>query len=197
MPYTHEHKRETRARIVQSARQLFNRRGFADVSIDEIMAAAGLTRGGFYNHFRAKEDLYAEILFTFARDREELDKSIPECGPEVAVQMVRSYVSRHHLNDVDDHCPLMALPSDVARAGPAARGAYQRVLEVMVNMFEGNLEEDQGLSARRQGLALAATCVGALVLARTIDNDVLADELCDAAREFACNAMVGEDGADR
>ncbi len=51
MPYAATHKAETRARIVQSARRLFNRHGFTEVSIDEIMSAAGLTRGGFYNHF--------------------------------------------------------------------------------------------------------------------------------------------------
>ena len=54
MPYTAKHKKNTRARIVECARKLFNRRGFVEVSIDEIMAEAGLTRGGFYNHFNNK-----------------------------------------------------------------------------------------------------------------------------------------------
>ena len=58
MPYTAEHKQETRTRIIKSARRLFNRNGFANVSIDEIMSEAGLTHGGFYKHFSAKDDLY-------------------------------------------------------------------------------------------------------------------------------------------
>lgn len=62
MPYSTEHKAHTRARIVAAARRLFNHRGFGQVSIDEIMAEAGLTRGGFYNHFRRKDDLYAEAI---------------------------------------------------------------------------------------------------------------------------------------
>lgn len=62
MPYSPAHKARTRERIVESARHLFNRCGFAGVSIDEIMAEAGLTRGGFYNHFGAKEELYAEVV---------------------------------------------------------------------------------------------------------------------------------------
>ena len=62
MPYTQEHKSRTRARIVESARLLFNRHGFSGVSIDDIMAEAGLTRGGFYNHFSAKDELYAEVV---------------------------------------------------------------------------------------------------------------------------------------
>ena len=62
MPYSANHKAETRARIVESARALFNRHGFTEVSIDEIMASAGLTRGGFYNHFKTKDELYAEAV---------------------------------------------------------------------------------------------------------------------------------------
>jgi len=62
MPYTPAHKAETRKKIVESARRLFNRHGFTGVSIDEIMADAGLTRGGFYNHFNTKEELYAEVV---------------------------------------------------------------------------------------------------------------------------------------
>ncbi|HEY5081520.1 MAG TPA: TetR/AcrR family transcriptional regulator [Bauldia sp.] len=65
MPYTSEHKQETRTRIIQSARRLFNRNGFADVSIDDIMGEAGLTHGGFYKHFAAKEDLYHAAVLQF------------------------------------------------------------------------------------------------------------------------------------
>jgi AcrR family transcriptional regulator len=62
MPYTKEHKEKTRARIVDSARRLFNRHGFTGVSIGHIMVEAGLTRGGFYNHFGTKEKLYAAVV---------------------------------------------------------------------------------------------------------------------------------------
>ena len=67
MPYTTEHKQRTRERIVESARELFNREGFVDVSIDQIMGHAGLTRGGFYNHFETKEDLFLEVIEDFGR----------------------------------------------------------------------------------------------------------------------------------
>ena len=73
MPYSSKHKHQTRARIVSAARGLFNRRGFAEVSIDDIMAAAGLTRGGFYNHFGAKDDLLAEILLGFTEEQENMN----------------------------------------------------------------------------------------------------------------------------
>lgn len=191
MPYPPEHKQQVRAEIVKCARRLFNRRGFTAVSIDEIMAAAGLTRGGFYNHFRTKEDLYAETLTAYTAERQaEAPKAPAACGPDMARQVFELYVSRQHLEDLDTHCPLIALPSDVARAGPTVRAAYQQVLEAMAAMFEASLEPKEGVSTRQQGLALAATCVGAMVLARTIDDADFAEEICDAARDFACNALL-------
>ncbi len=66
MPYTVEHKARTRARIIESARVMFNRHGYERVSIDGIMREAGLTRGGFYNHFDSKEGLYAETVQSYA-----------------------------------------------------------------------------------------------------------------------------------
>lgn len=191
MPYPPEHKQQVRAEIVKCARRLFNRRGFTAVSIDEIMAAAGLTRGGFYNHFRTKEDLYAETLTAYTAERQaEAPKAPVACGPDMARQVFELYVSRQHLEDLDTHCPLIALPSDVARAGPTVRAAYQQVLEAMAAMFEASLEPKEGVSTRQQGLALAATCVGAMVLARTIDDADFAEEICDAARDFACDALL-------
>jgi TetR/AcrR family transcriptional regulator, transcriptional repressor for nem operon len=69
MPYPSEHKTETRTRILDSARRLFNRNGLTEISIDDIMAGAGLTRGGFYSHFGSKEELYAEAILHFAHCR--------------------------------------------------------------------------------------------------------------------------------
>ena len=193
MPYSAQHKQETRARIVESAHHLFNRRGFADVSIDEIMAEAGLTRGGFYNHFKAKEDLFVETLLAYAADRQSENDNIPGCGAETAKTLVRRYISTAHLEDIDGHCPLMALPSDVSHAGPEVRAAYRQVLESMVQYFEANLAAENGLSTRQRALALSATCVGAMVLARTVDDEGLAHEICEAGSAFAC-AAIGTDG---
>ena len=191
MPYTSEHKQKTHARIIESARRLFNRRGFSEVSIDEVMASANLTRGGFYNHFKAKEDLYAEVLTTFAKCREGDVANPPHKGPAFARFIVSRYVSRQHLEDMDDQCPLVALPSDVSRAGSVVRGAYQRVLEALIGVFEKNVVSHDRLSARQFGLAAASTCVGAMVLARTVDDADLADEIREAARAFVFEA-IGE-----
>ena len=65
MPYSPKHKQDTRDRILESARRLFNRKGFSEVSIEEIMTHAGLTHGGFYRHFSGKDEVYVEAIRYF------------------------------------------------------------------------------------------------------------------------------------
>lgn len=191
MPYSAEHKQRTRARIVECARVLFNRKGYAEVSIDEIMASAELTRGGFYNHFRTKEELFVEAVaayqdFNPTERWPELDFDPERCGAAFARQLVDVYLSREHLDDVDGHCPMIALPSDVARAGPAVKRVYCGLLERMAGMFAQSADASAGAqAARRRGLALAALCVGGMVLARTIEDDAFRDEIRAAARATA------------
>ena len=191
MPYTPAHKQQTRARIVRSAHGLFNRRGFSAVSIDDVMAAAGLTRGGFYNHFKNKEELFAEVLSAYVEGRQAA-MATSDCGPEVAQRIFDYYVSRAHLDDLDGQCPLMALPSDVGRAGPAVQAAYRQVLEALVAALAGNLEPAQGPAARQNGMAIAAMCVGAMVLARTIADDALTEEIFSAARAVAVERVTAD-----
>jgi AcrR family transcriptional regulator len=188
MPYPAEHKTETRERILKSARRLFNRLGFAAVTIDEIMAEAGLTRGGFYNHFETKEELYAEAIRQFICDgpeawqRRYIDASAQ--GPELAKMIVDAYLSKEHFEDRDGSCPMIGLPSDAARAGEGVKAAYREVLQMMAGAFEANLQSEER-SARQRALALVALCVGGMVLSRAIDDPTLADDLRNAARSQA------------
>jgi TetR/AcrR family transcriptional repressor of nem operon len=182
MPYAPEHKEQTRARIVECARQMFNRYGFEAVSIDQIMASAGLTRGGFYHHFANKEELYSEAIASYVR----CNPSVNFAGSarQIVLQMVNAYLSRQHLDDLDRHCPMVALPSDVARAGPAVRRTYEMLLSGMLGMFERGVDPLDG-DARQAALAIATLCIGGMVLARTIDDDDLATEIREAARRVA------------
>ena len=185
MPYRPGHKQETRERIVKSARRLFNRKGFAEVTIDEIMAGAGLTRGGFYKHFNAKEELYADAILRFlCMDAPEpwQRKHVDACaeGPTLARMIVNAYLSREHFEDRDGSCPLVALPSDVARGGQAVKAAFRQVLNKMVGIFAANLTEPE---ARQRALALVAICVGGMVVARAIDEPALVGEFREAARQ--------------
>lgn len=185
MPYSAEHKRRTRAHIVETSRKLFNTHGFEDVSIDMIMKAAGLTRGGFYNHFKSKKMLYAEAVESFlmgrgARWREDAGIDPRDLKPEMAKQMVMSYLSEEHLGDLEGQCPMIALPSDVSRASEEVQDAYQKLLQAM----SGLLEHTMGLSGkgnRRDALSLTALCIGGMVVARSLPDDELASEVRNSA----------------
>src|SRR5215468_8238595 len=120
MPYSASHKLETRQRILESARRLFNAKGFLDVSIDEVMENAGLTHGGFYRHFSDKGELYAEAVRWFLCEEAPTPWQHKPAGPAGAhkprgKRVVNAYFSRAHFDDRESCCPLIALPSDVAR----------------------------------------------------------------------------------
>src|SRR5216683_4541788 len=144
MPYVPEHKAETRTRILDSARRLFNRNGLTAISIDEIMAAAGLTRGGFYSYFDSKEELYAEAITHFinggpnAAWQRSAFADRPE-GQALARAILDAYLSRAHLDDVDGSCPVVGLATDVARSSGPVKRAYRQVMEMMAQIFGSNL----------------------------------------------------------
>jgi TetR/AcrR family transcriptional regulator, transcriptional repressor for nem operon len=204
MPYVPERKAETRSRILEVARRLFNRNGMTAISIDEIMAAAGLTRGGFYSYFGSKEELYAEAIthFITAGPNAEWQRMAFVGSPEgqaLARAILNAYLSRTHLDDVEGSCPVIGLATDVARSGGAAKRAYRQVMEMMAGIFATNLGlspvagEDGSAApddARQRALAVVALCVGGMVLARAVDDEPAADELRAASHRYAV-ALAG------
>lgn len=189
MPYSASHRDATRAKIIETARMLFNRHGFQNVTIDQVMQEAGLTRGGFYNHFKNKEALFSEAVSSFlmgrgAEWRNDAGIDPSNLQPEMAQHMIDSYLSAEHLGDLDGQCPMIALPSDVARADPQTQEAFQELLKAMVWLLEN--AQPGGLTDRRQNaLASAALCVGGMVLARTLPNSELAEQIRSAAHQAA------------
>lgn len=188
MPYPAGHRIEVKRRIVYSARRLFNRHGFDNVSIGQIMAGAGLTHGGFYSYFKSKSKLYAEVLGCFFTDPEwkscwegvEVDLSSSDVGPQV----IRAYLSRQHFEDVENSCPMVALPTDVSRSDESAKRAFETVFTAMVSVLErGAVENGQPRHITAQ--ATAALCVGGMVVARALVSRVAADELREACASVA------------
>jgi AcrR family transcriptional regulator len=193
MPYTADHKDKTRARIVESARVLFNRHGFDSVSIDEVMKNAGLTRGGFYNHFTSKESLYAAAVRSFNSCNpfaERLEKNPKHRSPqELAELLVDTYLSDETLADVDKHCPLIALPSDVARAGLQPRAAYTQLVEGMLEIFRTAFPKSDRQGNRKAQL-IVNLCVGGMLIARTTDEPALRRQLRATARSEALRLLA-------
>lgn len=188
MPYPRGHRENTKKKIIDSARKLFNRHGFENVSVQKIMAGAGLTHGGFYSYFGSKSDLYAEVLGCFFTDPEwkncwegvHVDLSSTDVGPQV----VRAYLSRQHYEDVENSCPMVALPTDVARSGKRARLAFETVFKAMVSVLERSLSRKNG-SRRITAESIAAMSIGGMIVARTMVDRVHADELRSACMTMA------------
>jgi TetR/AcrR family transcriptional repressor of nem operon len=212
MPYPPEHRTETRTRILDSARRLFNRNGLTEISIDKIMAGAGLTHGGFYKYFGSKEELYAEAITHFVNcgptedwQRPALMEMAPGTTPNgkrLARAILDTYLSREHLDDIEGSCPVVGLATDVARCGDATKRAYRQVMEMMVGIFSANLGPNpvasEAAKARndadsQRALAVVAMCVGGMVLARAVDDQARGDELRSATRTYA-SALAGWEG---
>jgi TetR/AcrR family transcriptional regulator, transcriptional repressor for nem operon len=188
MPYPKGHRDRTREQIIESARRLFNRNGFENVSIDAIMADSGLTRGAFYSYFRSKGDLYVEALRCFFTDPNWKNRwrgvKFDLNSPNVAAQIVRAYLSRQHFDDVENSCPMVALPCDVARSSPAVKSAFESVFKAMVAVLEREVA-GRPHERRDAAMAVAALCIGGLVVARSLNDPQFAAGLRDAATKAA------------
>jgi TetR/AcrR family transcriptional repressor of nem operon len=188
MSYPAGHRSEVKRRIVDSARRLFNRRGFDNVSLAQIMAGAGLTHGGFYSYFRSKSDLYAEVLGCFFTDPNWKNcwegVQIDMASIDAAPQIVRAYLSRQHFENVENSCPMAALPSYVARSGRKTKRAFETVFKAMVSLLERGMLNG-GRARRGTAEAIAALCVGGMVVARAMEDRRLADGLRDDCMRVA------------
>ena len=211
MAYAAGHREAVKGKIVESARKLFNRHGFANVSVDQIMAGAGLTRGGFYSYFDSKSDLYAEVLGCFFTDPEWKScwegVDVDLTGKDVGQQVVRAYLSRQHYEDVENSCPMVALPSDVTRCGKAPKRAFETVFQAMVSVLERSVASgsagagrggiQNGRGRRTVAQATAALCVGGMVVARAMENRAVADELRGACMTVAFELGGWKSGNER
>jgi len=147
-----------------------------------------MTHGGFYSYFGSKSDLYAEVLSCFFTDPEwkscwegvHVDLSSSDVGPQV----VRAYLSRQHYEDVENSCPMVALPTDVARSGTSAKRAFETVFRAMVSVLERSMA-DKRMPRKPKAQAIAALCIGGMVVARTMVDRPAADEL-----RRSCAAMA-------
>src|ERR1700728_4945131 len=188
MSYPSGHREQVRKRIVDSARRLFNRNGFEGVSVDGIMAQAGLTRGAFYSYFKSKSDLYAETLTCFFTDPNwdsrwegvEVDLASPDAGSGI----IRAYLSRQHLENVENSCPMVALPGDVARCDSSVKSAFEAVVKAMVAIL-GRKMRGTNRESEETAMAIAALCIGGMVVARALNGGDFSDRLRDAAMHTA------------
>lgn len=164
MRYTPEHKQATRETVVAVASREFRRRGFAGVGIAKLMAEAGLTHGGFYAHFPAKEALVAESLeFALQESFEALRSAAERGGLESIVAL---YLSEGHRDHPAKGCPLPSLSAEVGRGSKASRVAFSQTLDSLLGLVADALPEDRPELRRERAAFTLAAMVGAILLAR-------------------------------
>ena len=146
------------------------------------MKAAGLTVGGFYNHFEDQQRFVAATLrHTLAQSRERLMSS-QLSGQPFLESFVRKYLSRSHRDVEAAGCPLPATLSEVPAAGPAAQQALAEELELLLKELADRLPDEDPLERRQRALGVFALCVGALTLSRALGDGPLSEEMRRACR---------------
>jgi TetR/AcrR family transcriptional repressor of nem operon len=175
---------EHRERIVESAARLFRERGFDGIGVADLMLAAGLTHGGFYGHFESKEALMAEASARALRAAHEYWSKLAQRDPEHALAaLAASYLSTRHRDHPGRGCLLAALGSDVARQAAPVRSAVTAGVRSMVDLLAGLLPGRSRAARRDRALATYASLVGALVLARAVDDPALSEAILRAVAD--------------
>jgi TetR/AcrR family transcriptional repressor of nem operon len=169
-------KAASHERIVKAASRTIRRDGIDHMRVAELMQQAGLTHGGFYRHFESREDLVDEAMnAALAHGSRRVRQASQLGGPEALAAVIDGYLSRLHRDKPETGCAVAALPTDVARCGPRARAAYSHQVRGYTNL----LTELARYRDRDAGYLILAALVGALVLARAVDDRDLSDEILE------------------
>ena len=193
MKVTKAQAEANRARVVETASQLFRERGFDGVGVADLMAAAGFTHGGFYKHFGSKADLMAEATACGIAQTTALSEGVD------APTFVRHYLSREHRDARATGCTMAALGGDAARQPESVRVAFEDGVEHLVAaLIQQNGVSDAAGAARARAriLDVLAHVVGALVMSRACpDDSPLADEVLAVGRDAILESMQPQQAA--
>ena len=178
MRVSREQAAENRKRIVETASRMFRENGFDGVGVDAIMKGVGLTHGGFYGHFRSKDDLAAEAV------RRALERGTERQSRFTDLRdLVCDYLSERHRANRADGCALAALGGEMARQGEGMRCGVTAHVRAQLDRFSHLLKGGTAASRRKRAIATVAGIVGALMLARAVEDAALSDEILTAARD--------------
>lgn len=176
-------KDATHERIVSVAARAIRRSGYDGTGVADIMKEAGLTHGAFYSHFASREAMLAEAASkacaeSAAAAADVVAKQAP--GTTMAA-MLGAYLSKVHVENVELGCPLAALGSETSRQAPEVRRVATRHIKEMIDLVARQSPDWGQPSAHERALVTLSTMVGALLLARAVDEPGLSDSLRDAA----------------
>jgi TetR/AcrR family transcriptional regulator, transcriptional repressor for nem operon len=171
MKVSREQMAENRRRILDVASRLFKDKGFDAVSVAEVMKAAGMTHGGFYGHFTSKDDLVAQTLVHAL--------SADSFGDGTFSDFVRSYLAPRHRDNPGKGCPISSLAAAIRHQTPAAKTAMAEGLRSQIARIEQALPEQDPADKHSAAIGSWAAMVGAVILARAVDDPQLSDEVLE------------------
>ena len=175
---------KNRSRIVAAAGRVMRKRGISGIGVDAMARAAGMTHGAIYSQFGGKDELAAAAITqslaqTSARWHAAAEAKGPKGSPEYFNELVRHYVSRAHRDHPQDGCAVAALASDARRHGRKVRRAMSDHVAALVDDLAAALEETATGDEGRRDAAIASmsAMVGAVVLARAVEDPALSDRI--------------------
>jgi AcrR family transcriptional regulator len=192
MPYSKKHKEATRKKILNSAITLFSTRGFDQVSIDDLMENAGLTRGAFYAHFESKQAVYAKAIIAGAK-KSRITQQKPEntTQAEWAKDLLCGYLSEDHITQKFSPCPLAFLVTDIANNENEVKTTYTRMYKMLNKTIRAQLTNNtEGKSPTEQEIfATTAMMIGGVAIGRALNDDETTKDLLASCRDAALNLL--------
>lgn len=178
MPYSSEHKAQSRENILEAAAELFCRYGFDSVSLASVMKKASMTHGGFYAHFTSKTMLYAEAIRYAALSSPLCVANQNNNNLETMVTFIKSYLSLDHIQQNSFACPIAFLSTDVAHREPVVRESYEKTFRGMVSRVASMLEQsvDSG-QAENYARHLVVNLVGTVAISRSLNSQEMQETL--------------------
>ena len=187
---TKEQAEQNRRLIVETASRMFRLQGLENVAVADVMKESGFTHGGFYNHFKSKDELATEaVASAFDHAAKDLSEDLASGNdPLKALNAVLAdYLSPAHRDTSTGGCPAPGFPVDAARSGKDVQAAFAEGIESYLEIFAARMDGDKR-EARQRAVALLSGIVGAIVLSRAVKNGrpKLSDELLTSARKQIC-----------
>ena len=196
MRVSKEEAGRNRERLLRAAAQLFRENGIDATGVDAITERAGMTHGSLYSQFGSKDAVAAEaILYASAGSRRKWERGAERAGGKLSLSgIVKQYLSREHRDAPGHGCVLAALGPDVSRQPRATRHAFTRALKGAVDLIARLLPDREAARREDRALAMFSAMVGAVVLARAVDDEALSDRILRAssARLVSLAANPGE-----
>lgn len=191
MRYPAGHKDRVREQIVRAASRRFRGRGGEGVAIADLMRDLKLTHGGFYRHFRGKEELFTEaFLASVDQTRQRMIAAAEAAPPGRQLEaIITTYLSAGHCAKPDEGCPLAALTTEIARHPKGTRATFDRILHTHSAEFARYMPGRTSAERERLAMVLFAGMAGALNLARAASDDGLRRAILEQARSFYLNAL--------